>query len=95
MRGGAMRRFSPTLYDTGPQYGGALSIPSVAKMVASAVPTKKNLKRAAMASMGVVGKKVKRGLKRKAQGLANRVVDRAAGALAKRAKRGVADLLGV
>ena len=97
MRGGAMRRFSPTLYDTGPQYGGALSIPSVAKMVASAAPTKKNpvLRMAAKAGMGVVGKKVKRGLKRKAQGLANRVVDRAAGALAKRAKRGVADLLGV
>ena len=104
MRGGAMRRFSPTLYDTGPQYGGALSLGKpiqtvVAKMVpnvlASAAPTKKNLKRAAMASMGVVGKKVKRGLKRKAQGIANRVVDRAAGALAKRAKRGVADLLGV
>ena len=48
-----------------------------------------------MASMGVVGKKVKRGLKRKAQGIANHVVDRAAGALGKRAKRGVADLLGV
>ena len=42
-----------------------------------------------------VGKTVKRAVKRKAQGLANRVVDRAAGALAKRAKRGVADLLGV
>ena len=99
MRGGAMRRFTPTLYDVGPQYGGALSIPAVAKMLpsvlASAAPSKKNLKRAAMASMGVVGKKVKRRLKRKAQGLANRVVDRAAGALAKRAKRGVADLLGV
>ena len=43
-----------------------------------------------------VGKTVKRAVKRKAQGLANRVVDRATGgALAKRAKRGVADLLGV
>ena len=42
-----------------------------------------------------VGKTVKRAVKRKAQGLADRVVDRAAGALAKRAKRGVADLLGV
>ena len=42
-----------------------------------------------------VGKAVKRAVKRKAQGLANRVVDRAAGALAKRAKRSVADLLGV
>ena len=101
MRGGAMRRFTPTLYDAGPQYGGALSIPSVAKMlpsvVATAAPSKKNpvLRMAAVAGMGVDGKEVKRGLKRKAQGLANRVVDRAAGALAKRAKRGVADLLGV
>lgn len=42
-----------------------------------------------------VGKTVKRAAKRKAQGLANRIVDRAAGALTKRAKRGVADLLGV
>ena len=42
-----------------------------------------------------VGKTVKRAVKRKAQGLANRVVDRAAGPLAKWAKRGVADLLGV
>ena len=99
MRGGAMRRFTPTLYDTGPQYGGALAIPAVAKMLpnvlASTAPSKKNLKKAAMASMGVVGKKDKRGLKRKAQGLANCVVDLAAGALAKRAKRGVADLLGM
>ena len=101
MRGGAMRRFTPSLYDVGPQYGGALSIPAVAKMLpsvsAAAAPSKKNpvLRMAAKAGMGVVGKKFKRGLKRKAQGLANRVVDRAAGALAKRAKRGVADLLGV
>ena len=42
-----------------------------------------------------VGKTVKRAVKWKAQGLANHVVDRAAGALAKRAKRGVADLLDV
>ena len=42
-----------------------------------------------------VGKTIKRAVKRKAKGVANRVVDRAAGALAKRAKRGVADLLGV
>ena len=99
MRGGAMRGFTPSPFDAGPQCGGALLIPAVAKMLptvlASATPSKKNLKRAAMASMGIVGKKVKRGLKRKAQGLANRVVDRAEGALAKRAKRGVADLLGV
>ena len=94
MRGGAMRRFTPTLYDVGPQYGGALSIPSV---LAAAVPSNKNpvLRMAAEAGMEVVGKKVKSGLKRKAQGLANRVVDGAAGALAKRAKRVVADLLGV
>ena len=88
MRGGAMRRFTPSPFDGSPQYGGALSIPAVAKMLpsvlASAAPSKKNLKRAAVASMGVVGKKVKRGLKRKAQRIANRVVDRAAGALAKR-----------
>ena len=37
----------------------------------------------------------KRAVKRKAQGVANRVIDRAAGHLTKRAKRGVADLLGV
>ena len=42
-----------------------------------------------------VGKAVKRAAKRKVQELANRVVDRAAGALAKRAKRGVADLFEV
>ena len=42
-----------------------------------------------------VGKTVKRAVKQKAQGLANRVVDRAAAALAKSAKRGVADVLGV
>ena len=42
-----------------------------------------------------VGKTVKRAVKRKAQGVANRVIDRAAGHLTKRAKRGVADLLGV
>ena len=42
-----------------------------------------------------VGKNGKRAVKRKAQGVANRVIDRAAGALTKRAKRGVADLLGV
>ena len=102
MRGGAMRRFTPTLYDVGSQYGGALSIPAVAKMLpsvlaAAAAPSKKSpvLRMAAKAGLGVVGKKVKKGLKRKAQGLANRVVDRAAGALAKRAKRGVANLLGV
>ena len=41
-----------------------------------------------------VGKTVERAVKRKAQGVANRVIDRAAGALAKRAKRGVSDLLG-
>ena len=33
--------------------------------------------------------------KTKQQGVANRVIDRAAGHLTKRAKRGVADLLGV
>ena len=103
MRGGAVRRFKPSPFDVGPQYGGALSIPAVAKMLptvlASAAPSKKNLKRAAMAGLREAGrsavKTVKRGLKRKAQGLANRVVDRAAGVLAKRAKGGVADLLGV
>ena len=101
MRGGAMRRFTPSPFDVGPQYGGALSIPAVAKMLtsvlAAAAPSKKNpvLRMAAKAGLGAAGKKVKGGLKRKAQGLANRVVDRAAGALAKRAKRGVADLLGV
>ena len=42
-----------------------------------------------------VGKTVKRAVKLKAQGVANRVIDRAAGHLAKRAKRGVSDLLGV
>ena len=42
-----------------------------------------------------VSRTVERAVKRKAQGLANRVMDRAAGALARRAKRGVADLLGV
>ena len=42
-----------------------------------------------------VQKTVKRAIKRKAQGVANRVIDRAAGALAKRAKRGVSDLLDV
>ena len=42
-----------------------------------------------------VQKTVKRAVKRKAQGVANRVIDRAAGALAKRAKRGVSDLLSV
>ena len=42
-----------------------------------------------------VGKAVKRAVKRKAQGVAKRVIDRAAGHLAKRAKRGVSDLLGV
>ena len=42
-----------------------------------------------------MGKTVKRAVKRKAQGVANRGIDRAAGALAKRAKRGVSDLLGV
>ena len=45
--------------------------------------------------MSGVGKTVKRAVKRKAQGVANRVIDRATGALAKRAKRGVSDLLGV
>ena len=39
-----------------------------------------------------VGKTVKRAVKRKAQGVANRVIDRAAGHLAKRAKRGVSYL---
>ena len=66
MRGGSMRRFTPSPFDGSPQY-----------------------------VVSNVGKTVKRAVKRKAQGLANRVVDRAAGALAKRAKRGVADLLGV
>ena len=42
-----------------------------------------------------VGKTVKRAVKRKAKGVANHAIDRAAGALAKRAKRGVSDLLGV
>ena len=42
-----------------------------------------------------VQKTVKRAIKRKAQGVANRVIDRAAGALAKRAKQGVSDLLSV
>jgi len=42
-----------------------------------------------------VGKAVKRAGKRKVQDLANRVVDRAAAALAKRAKLGVADLFEV
>ena len=96
MRGGAMRRFRPSPFDAGPQYGGALSILAVAKMLpsvlASAAPSKKNpvLRMAAKAGLGAAGrgavKTVKRGLKRNAQGLANRVVDRAAGALAERAK---------
>ena len=78
-----------------------MSIPAGAKMLpsvlAAAAPSKKNpvLRMAAKAGLGAAGRKVKRGLKRKAQGLANRVVDLAAGALAKRTKRGVADLLGV
>ena len=42
-----------------------------------------------------VGKTVKRAVKRKAQGVANHVIDRAASALAKGAKRGVSDLVGV
>ena len=42
-----------------------------------------------------VGKTVTRVAKRKVQGLAKRIVDRATGALTKRAKRGGADLLGV
>ena len=74
MRGGSMRRFTPSPFDGSPQYGGALQMPNV---------------------VSGVGKTVKRAVKRKAQGLSNRVVDRAAGALAKRAKRGVTDLLGV
>ena len=42
-----------------------------------------------------VGKTVKGVVKRKVQGLANRVVNRAAGALAKCVKRGIADPSGV
>lgn len=42
-----------------------------------------------------VGQTVKKAVKRKVQGVADRTIDKAAGALAKRAKRGVADLLGV
>ena len=42
-----------------------------------------------------LGKTVDRAAKRKAHGLANRMVDRGAGALARCAKRGVSDLLGV
>ena len=74
MRGGAMRRFTPSPFDGSPQYGGALQMPNV---------------------VSGVQKTVKRAIKRKAQGVANRVIDRAAGALAKRAKRGVSDLLSV
>ena len=74
MRGGSMRRFTPSPFDGSPQYGGALQMPNV---------------------VSGVGKTVKRAVKRKAQGVANRVIDRAAGHLAKRAKRGVSDLLGV
>ena len=57
MRGGSMRRFSPSPFDGNPQYRGALQMPNV---------------------VSGVGKTVKRAVKRKAQGLANRVVDRAA-----------------
>ena len=74
MRGGSMRRFTPSPYVGSPQYGGALQMPNV---------------------VSGVGKTIKRAVKRKAQGVANRVIDRAAGHLAKRAKRGVSDLLGV
>ena len=74
MRCRSMRRFTPGPFDVGPQYGGALQMPS---------------------AVSGVGKTVTRANKRKVQGLANRVVDRAASALAKRAKRGVADLLDV
>ena len=74
MRGGAMRRFTPSPFDGSPQYGGALQMPNV---------------------VSGVQKTVERAIKRKAQGVANRVIDRAAGALAKRAKRGVSDLLSV
>ena len=69
MRGGAMGRFTPSPFDAGPQYGGALSIPAVAKMLpsvlATAAPSKTNpvLRMAAKAGLGAVGKKVKRGLK--------------------------------
>ena len=75
-----MRRFTPSPFDAGPQYGGALSIPAVAKMLptvlASATPSKKNPvpRMAAKAGLGAAGrgavKTVKRGLKREAQGLA-------------------------
>ena len=65
MRGGSMRRFTPSPFDGSPQYGGALQMPSV---------------------VSGAGKTVKGAVKRKVQGLANRVVNRAAGALAKREK---------
>ena len=71
MRGGALKRFSPTV---GEHYGGALLMPAVASGV---------------------GKTVKKAVKRKVQGVADRTIDKAVGALAKRAKRGVCDLLGV
>ena len=45
--------------------------------------------------MPAVGQTIKRVVKWKAQGLADRAVDRAASALAKKAKQGIADLLGV
>ena len=66
-----MRRFTPSPFDAGPQYGGALSIPAVAKMLpsalaaaaAAAAPSKKSrvLRMAAKAGLGVVGIKFVRG----------------------------------
>ena len=41
-----------------------------------------------------LGQTVKRAVKRKVQGVADRTIDQAAGVLAKKAKGGVADLLG-
>ena len=45
MRGGSMRRFTPSPFDGGPQYGGALQMPNVVSGVGKTV--KRAIKRKA------------------------------------------------